>query len=74
MNHFINIEQNDFATFEDVDAVGDFLRFVLSAPRHGILAIGNPFGQDLTHGFLTRSPITPNHDQIQGHRTFQTGV
>ena len=68
-DHFVDIEQDDFASFEDMNAIGYLLHTELRATRHGLTTKIDPLGQYLAQRFLTRTTVAPHHHQIQGYRS-----
>ena len=65
-DHFIDIEQNRLAAFEDMDAVQHLGQTVLRSSLDSDLAKGNPLLQHLAERLLCGPTIQPNHGQIDG--------
>ena len=73
-NHLVNIEQNQLAAFQDVDAVEHLVQTVLRTAQNCRLAELDPLGEHLAHRLLHRSAIDTHHRQVDRRRGLQTGV
>ena len=73
-NHLVNVQQNELATLQNMDAGQHLVEAVLRAPFDRGLAKRNPLLQHLPKGLLRGPAVQPYHGQVDGGRGFQTGV
>ena len=73
-NHLVNIEQNNLPPLKDMNPVQHLAQTVARAPLNGGVPERYPLLQHLAQRLLHRLAIQANHGQVNGGRSFQTGV
>ena len=73
-DHCINIEQDLFPSFEDMDAVIYLGQTMLRTPGDGRKAKANPLRDDGAQTFLARPAIAADHHQIDRGAALKRGV
>ena len=73
LNHFVDIEKRHQQTFEDMQALEDFLQTIVQSAAHGIAAEHQPFGEDFQQVFHRRTTIQTDHIKVNTIALFQIG-
>ncbi len=73
LNHFVDIEKRHQQTFEDMQALEDFLQTIVQSAAHGIAAEHQPFGENFQQVFHRRTTIQTDHIEVNAIALFQIG-
>src|SRR5690606_17562317 len=74
LDHLIDIQVDHHSSFEDMNAVGDFIQSESGAPRYRLGAEAEPLGKDAPQWPLGRTRIGSNADQIDRNAALHAGL